>query len=64
MSKNTAYMEDARKLLDGVVFENKSSAALARQAERFLENNDGRYAFDYARLAHFMEYDLPRLIKA
>lgn len=64
MSKNEDYMKDARTILDSYAFSNKASVALARQAETFYYMDLGKFAFDYAKTAKFMEVDLPELLSS
>lgn len=58
MSKNDNYINDAKALVDCLErFDelNVSSKALLRQAKAFIDENEGRLAFDFATRAKVME---------
>jgi hypothetical protein len=63
MSKNDNYIADAKASLGSYEPTNIASAAYWKQAWIFVESNDGRWAFDFAKRAEFCEFELPYIGK-
>lgn len=64
--KNADYIRDAITIcdrLDTVTDLNRSSAALLKVARAGIENDDGRWAFDKASLADYMDYFVRNILK-